>query len=67
MEHRTGGHGDDLLLDYLRLRGRQQEPQGSAWPERPKIRTCRSCGRRAAVRLDPEGGWAWCSACGRAA
>lgn len=62
MERRTGGRMEELLLDYLRLWGRQEEPQGSPWPEGPEIRTCRSCGRRAPVRLDPEGGWAWCSA-----
>ncbi len=66
MGRRIWGHGDELLVDYRRLRGRQEEPQGSPWPERPGSRTCRSCGRRAPVRLDPEGGWAWCSACGRA-
>ena len=67
MEHRIGGREDDLLLDYMRLRGREEEPWRSARSEGPDIRTCRWCGRRAPVRLDPEGGWAWCFACGRAA
>ncbi|MDQ4004950.1 MAG: hypothetical protein M3135_01455 [Actinomycetota bacterium] len=32
-----------------------------------RVRTCTSCGRRTAVHLDPDGSWAWCSACGHAA
>jgi hypothetical protein len=57
----------DLLLDYLRLLGRGEGPRQPVEPSGPQVRTCTSCGRRAPVRLDPEGSWAWCSACGRAA
>lgn len=57
----------ELLDDYLRLLGRRGDPHRPVGSSGPQVRTCASCGRRAAVRLDPEGGWAWCSACGRAA
>lgn len=57
----------DLLLDYLRLLGRREGPRQPVEPSGPQVRTCSSCGRRAPVRLDPEGSWAWCSACGRVA
>lgn len=36
-------------------------------PFDPRVRMCAFCGQRGPVRLDPEGGWAWCSACGRPA
>lgn len=55
----------DLLLDYLRLLGRRGGPPQPVEPSNPQVRTCTSCGRRALVRLDLEGSWAWCSACGR--
>jgi hypothetical protein len=57
----------DLFLDYLRLLGCKGEPHGSLQPEGSQLRTCSSCGRRVPFHLDPEGSWAWCSACGRAA
>jgi hypothetical protein len=32
-----------------------------------QIRTCTNCGERARFRLDPEGTWAICEACGHLA
>jgi Zinc-binding domain of primase-helicase len=32
-----------------------------------QIRTCPNCGERARFRLDPEGTWAICEACGQLA
>lgn len=54
----------DLLLDYLRSLGRRGGPRRPVEPLGPDIRTCTSCGRRVPVYLDPQGSWAWCSACG---
>jgi hypothetical protein len=56
----------DILLDYLRLLGGSGGARRPVDPSGPQVRTCASCGRRATVHLD-EGGWAWCSVCGRAA
>jgi hypothetical protein len=56
----------EILLDYLRLLGGSGGPRRPVDPSGPQVRTCTSCGRRATVHLD-EGGWAWCSVCGRAA
>ena len=58
---------DDLLSTYLRLLGRHTETHRAVESPGCQVRTCSSCGKRALVHLDPEGGWAWCSACGRAA
>ena len=32
-----------------------------------QVRTCTQCGERARFRLDPEGTWAICEACGQLA
>jgi hypothetical protein len=56
----------DILLDYLRLLESIDGPRRPLGPWDPQVRTCTNCGRRATVHLE-EGGWAWCSICGRAA
>jgi hypothetical protein len=56
---------DDLLSRYLRALDRYGEPD----PRRRDgdVRTCACCGETALFKLDPRGGWAFCTACDRAA
>ena len=60
---------DDLLSRYLRALGRygDPEPQRGALPAGADIRTCACCGATTHFRLDPEGGWAFCTQCRKAA
>lgn len=50
----------DRYLEALDRRGDDQEPDDD-------IRTCARCGESAPFTFDPEGGWAYCGACGLAA
>jgi hypothetical protein len=61
--------GDDLLNRYLRALDRYGDPRAEReyLPYNGDIRTCASCGETAVFRLDPAGGWAFCTACGHAA
>jgi ribosomal protein L37AE/L43A len=52
-----------ILRRYLRALARDGRPGRVASPGH-QIRTCPECGRRAAFRLEPEGIWYRCSACG---
>jgi hypothetical protein len=61
---------DDLLLRYRMALSRHGDPE----PQRDRVadgydvRTCARCGEEDALfQLDPEGSWAYCTACGRAA
>jgi hypothetical protein len=60
---------DDLLARYLRALGRygDPEPQRDEVPPGSDIRTCACCGETTMFKLDAEGGWAYCTACRRAA
>jgi len=44
-----------------------QPPRVLAVAPGHQIRTCTHCGERARFRLDPEGTWAICEACGHLA
>jgi hypothetical protein len=53
----------DVLLDrYLEALDRR----GDKDPD-DDVRTCARCGESAPFTLDPDGGWAYCGACGLAA
>ena len=56
---------DQLLSEYLALRTQSGAGAGQARSAEQRIRTCPSCGRRVVFYLEPEGGWARCSFCGR--
>ena len=60
---------DDLLSRYLRALDRCGNPEArlGATARRSDVRTCACCGETASFQLDPRGGWAFCTACGRAA
>ncbi|HSL12333.1 MAG TPA: hypothetical protein VLA82_13560 [Actinomycetota bacterium] len=60
---------DDLLSRYLRALDRygDPEPRREELPAGADVRTCASCGETTLFRLDPEGGWAFCTACRKAA
>ena len=60
---------DELLARYLRALDRYGDPEQrrEELPRGVDIRTCASCGETTLFRLDPEGGWAFCTACRRAA
>lgn len=61
--------GDDLLSRYLRARerlGGSDEPPHDD-PRLDDVRTCAHCGDVAPFSFDARDGWAFCSACGRAA
>jgi hypothetical protein len=64
----TQTESDELLMRYLGALSRHGDPE----PERDEVapghdvRTCAACGEHTIFRLDPDGGWAECSACGRA-
>jgi hypothetical protein len=63
------GQRDDLLSRYLRALDRyaDSEPQRGAATRVGDVRTCACCGEAALFQFDPRGGWAFCTACGRAA
>lgn len=60
---------NDLLSRYLRALDRygDPEPQRAGVTPGSDLRTCACCGETALFRLDPRGGWAFCTACGRPA
>ena len=60
---------DDLLARYLGALRRHgdPEPRRDELPEGLDVRTCARCGETGAFRLDPQGGWAYCISCERAA
>lgn len=63
---------DDLLSRYLRARERLGGSGGSHDqahddPRLDDVRTCAHCGDVAPFSFDARDGWAYCSACGRAA
>jgi hypothetical protein len=60
---------DDLLLRYLRALDRFGDPESQRddLPAGADIRTCACCGETTLFRLDPEGGWAFCTACSKPA
>jgi hypothetical protein len=61
---------DDLLLRYRLALSRHgdPEPQRDHVADGYDVRTCARCGEEEALfQLDPEGSWAYCTACGRAA
>jgi hypothetical protein len=59
----------DLLSRYLHALDRygNPEPRRHALPPGADVRSCARCGERTLFRLDPEGGWAFCTTCSRAA
>ena len=59
----------DLRSRYLRALDRygNPEPHRHDLPPGADVRTCACCGETTLFRLDPEGGWAFCIACRRAA
>jgi hypothetical protein len=60
---------EDLLSRYLRALDRYGDPeaQRNDVPAGADIRTCACCGEMTLFRLDSEGGWAFCTACGKPA
>jgi len=68
-EQKSPRRDDDLLSRYLRALDRygDPEPQRAGVAPGSDVRTCASCGETVSFRLDPRGGWAFCTACGRAA
>lgn len=60
---------DELLARYLGALRRHGDPEPAreAAPEGGDVRTCARCGETTLFRLDPEGGWAFCTSCERAA
>ena len=60
---------DDLLSWYLWALDRYGKPQEHREdvPAGADIRTCARCGETVMFRLDPEGGWAFCTVCRKAA
>jgi hypothetical protein len=57
---------DDLLLArYLRARRRFGPDRPQGLPPGFDIRTCAHCGLHTRFRVDPEGTWACCTACGQ--
>ncbi|HYX79833.1 MAG TPA: hypothetical protein VE976_04400 [Actinomycetota bacterium] len=58
----------DLLDRYMRALDRS-EPVEEAEDLAPgyDLRTCANCGAHTLFRIDPEGDWAECSACGHLA
>lgn len=54
---------DDLLHEYLRLLRR--DGARAQQPSLAPVRTCAWCGHRSRFHLDPDGGWALCTSCGR--
>lgn len=53
-----------LLRQYLRLLAHYGgRPEREVSPGHD-IRNCARCGQSAIFRIDPEGGWATCTACG---
>ena len=60
---------DGLLTRYLRALDRygDPEPRRHGIPRGVDTRTCARCGETTLFRLDPGGGWAFCTACERAA
>lgn len=57
---------DRVLGSYLRALARDPSPRPAASPGH-QMRTCPSCGARAAFVLDPEGTWYTCKSCGHLA
>ena len=58
---------DDLLLRYLRALEDHGQDVAEDLPAGRDVRTCAHCGANTFFRLDPQGGWAFCEACSRAA
>jgi hypothetical protein len=61
---------DDLLSRYLGALSRYPDEADQDHEDLPvgyDVRTCANCGERAMFKLDPDGGWAACTACGKAA
>jgi len=44
---------------------RSNHDRASSIPPGHQVRTCANCGAQSLFRMDPEGTWAVCEACGR--
>jgi hypothetical protein len=55
---------DQLLHDYLRILTRDGSNDPKLRSPGHDLRTCATCGSRAAFTLDPEGTWFRCTRCG---
>jgi hypothetical protein len=66
---RSAPANDELLSRYLGALRRHGDPEieRRSLAEGHDVRTCPNCGRHVIFRIDPEGGWAECTSCGRAA